>query len=257
MDGQRANEAVAAEDGKRIIPAEYRCLSGSILKLIAVATMLLDHVSALLLIKDPTFTTPVITLSGTGYSLYFIFRSIGRIAFPIFVFLLVEGFIHTRNRLRYGLSLGVFALVSEPIWDFAHFGVISDPSSQNVFFTLLIIYIAMCLIEEFDNDQLIVALGLAACVILAFTLLADYGVAGLALGLVTYGLRKHEALRFAASICVLNFEPQAALVFPFMALYNGKRGFVGKGTVVKYAFYAFYPVHLLVLGLIRWHVGLF
>ena len=255
MDGQLATEAVRPEQERRIVPASYRCLSGSALKLIACVTMLLDHVTALILTHDSAFTVPVVALFGKGYSWYFLFRSIGRIAFPIYVFLLVEGFMHTRNRLRYGISLGVFALISEPIWDFAHFGTFYQTGSQNVFFTLLVAYIAMCLVEEFDHDQLIVVLGLACCVILAFTLKADYGPMGLALGLVTYGLRRHEALRFAASICVLQVEPQAAFSFPFMALYNGKRGFVGKGNVLKYAFYAFYPVHLLILGLILVWMG--
>ena len=73
---------------------------------------------------------------------------------------------------------------------------------------------------------------------------------------MTFGLRKMEALRFAASICVLQVEPQAALSFPFMALYNGERGFVGKSAVAKYAFYAFYPAHLLILGLMLVQMGI-
>ena len=257
MEERIANVTEAAEDEKRVVPAAYRCLSGSVLKAVAVVTMLIDHIAALVLISDSVYTSAAVTFLGQGYSWYYIMRCIGRIAFPIYVFLLVEGFIHTRSRFHYGLSLGVFALISEPIWDFAQFGVLMDPSSQNVFFTLLIIYLSMCVVDEFDDDMLIALLGLAGCVILAFTLQADYGPEGLALGLVTFGLRKHEPLRLAASTCVLSFEPQAILAFPFMMLYNGERGFIGKGALAKYAFYAFYPAHLLVLGLIRWHVGIF
>ena len=78
-----------------LIPGKYRVLSGSALKLIAVVTMLIDHIGFALLSQNP-----IVLFSAFGYSvtLYSIARSIGRIAFPIFAFLLVEGFLHTRNR---------------------------------------------------------------------------------------------------------------------------------------------------------------
>ena len=255
MDEQHVGETGQVETIKRIIPAEYRCLSGSVLKLIACATMLIDHVAAFILVFDPAITNNNVVLFGVATSWYLILRNIGRIAFPIYVFLLVEGFFHTRSRACYGISLLVFALISEPIWDFVRFGVFYESSSQNVYFTLLVAFLAMYFVEEFANEQLISVLGLVLCVFVAYTFNADYGPIGLALALVTYGIRKHEALRFAASECLLYSEPWAALAFPLMALYIDKRGFVGKGAVAKYAFYAFYPAHLLVLGLILVWMG--
>ena len=241
-------EALLFEE--RILPVQARCLSGSALKLIACATMLLDHVAGLLFVHMPQMTATLFVAFNKQISWYYLCRSIGRIAFPIFVFLLVEGFFHTRNRVRYGVSLAIFALISEPIWDYARFGTFAQFGSQNVFFTLLIGYLAMCAVEELRGMPVFMVFALAYCVYMAFSLHADYGPMGLALILVTYGLRSREALRDAASICVLQSEAQAILAYPLLALYNGKRGFVGKSIVAKYAFYAFYPVHLLVLGLI-------
>ena len=218
--------------------------------------MLIDHVAGLILVHMPQMATTLFVAFGKKVTWVFILRSIGRMAFPIFVFLLVEGFFHTRNRVRYGISLAVFAVISEPIWDYARFGTFAQFGSQNVFFTLLIGYAAMCAVEELRGMPIFMVLALAYCVYMAFTLHADYGPMGLALILVTYGLRRWEALRDAASICVLQSEPQAILAYPILALYNGKRGFIGKGTVAKYAFYAFYPAHLLALGLLLHAMGI-
>lgn len=241
---------------RHILPEQARCLSGSALKLIACATMLIDHVTALILVHMPQMTSTLFVAFGKQVSWYYICRGFGRIAFPIFMFLLVEGFVHTRSRVRYGISLAAFALISEPIWDYARFGTLAQFGSQNVFFTLLIAYLAMCAVEELRGMPLLMVLSLAWCVYMAFVLHADYGPMGLALALVTYGLRSREALRDAASICVLQSEPQAILAYPILAFYSGKRGFVGTNPVLKYAFYAFYPAHLLVLGLLLHALGI-
>ena len=252
MDGAENN--ILLEE--HLLPTQARCLSGSALKLIACATMLIDHCAALILVLDPAYTETLFVCGGIRVSWYLILRSIGRIAFPIYVFLLVEGFFHTRNRARYALSLAIFALISEPIWDYARYGTLLQPGSQNVFFTLLFGFLAMCAIEEFRQEPLTLTLSLLCCVILAFAFCADYGPMGLGLILVTYGLRSREALRDAASVCVLQSEPQAILAYPILAFYSGRRGFVGTNPVLKYAFYAFYPAHLLVLGLILHAMGL-
>ncbi len=243
-----------ADDG-RIVSARRRCLSGSALKLIACATMLLDHVAAHLLRFQAAYTRVLFSAFGADVSWYWIFRSIGRIAFPVYVFLLVEGFLHTRNRVRYGASLGAFALISEVPWDLEHFGVALELSSQNVFFTLLLGYLALCALEAFDANQAAQALALLACFFAVCAIRADYGLMGFGLILVTYGLKHHEALRDAASMGVLSSEPQAILAYPLLALYDGTRGFVGTGALVKYAFYAFYPIHLLIIAVIKMWLG--
>ena len=94
-----------------VFPEKYRILSGSALKMIAVITMLIDHIGAVLLSMYQPAQKILFTLFGREYNVYLIFRDIGRAAFPIFCFLLLEGFRHTRSRFRYGRNLLFFALV--------------------------------------------------------------------------------------------------------------------------------------------------
>ena len=131
-----------------LAPDRYRVLSGSALKVIAVAAMLVDHVAKFILAHYPWFTATRFFLGSKEISAYVLCESFGRIAFPIFCFLLVEGFIHTHDRQRYGLSLLVFAIVSEVVFDLARRLTPLDPSYQNVFLTLLISYLGLCALED-------------------------------------------------------------------------------------------------------------
>ena len=87
------------------LPAKFQVLSGSALKLIAITQMLIDHTGLMILYNYPATTATLFSFGGVDYSWYRIFRDIGRAAFPIFCFLLVEGFLHTHNRKKYGLNL--------------------------------------------------------------------------------------------------------------------------------------------------------
>ena len=100
------------------LPERFRVLSGSVLKLIAIILMLIDHVGVMILYNCPATTATLFSFGGIDYSWYRIFRDIGRAAFPIFCFLLVEGFLHTHDRKKYGLNLFVFACISEIPWNF-------------------------------------------------------------------------------------------------------------------------------------------
>ena len=93
-------------------------LSSFALKCIALITMIIDHVGAIL------------------YPEARVLRIIGRIAFPIYAFLVAEGFYHTKNVKKYMLRLLLFALVSEIPFDLALTGQILEFGHQNVFFTL-------------------------------------------------------------------------------------------------------------------------
>jgi hypothetical protein len=192
------------------------------LKLIAILVMLIDHVGA-------TLISP-----ATQPELYFVFRSIGRLAFPIFVFLIVEGFYHTKNVQKYMIRLGVFALISEIPFDLALYrpihgtefiddfnsvfrnGFHSDSfaqlldnlnQDQNVFFTLFLGLAMIYLMKQVEiryEKQLLVSNLLDAAITIGFCLIAvflktDYSYAGILLFVACYLFRGSNIL---ISLCL-------------------------------------------------------
>lgn len=131
-------------------------LSGSTIKLIAIIAMLIDHIAATVLERMIMRSGYLIaTISSESlenwmnehlllYGSYFFMRMIGRFGFPIFCFLIVEGFMHTRSRLKYAMRLFLFALISEIPFDFAFMGKWFYTGYQNVFFTLFLGLLALC-----------------------------------------------------------------------------------------------------------------
>ena len=248
-----------------------RTLSGYELKIIALATMLIDHIGAVVLWRYMEATGQYSDWIVTEYQLL---RYIGRMAFPIYCFLLVEGFLHTRNVGKYALRLGIFALLSEIPFDMAFNYSYWDPSSNNVFFTLfigLLLVWGISVVEKFYEfwmekklDAFIgglatVAVGVLMVVPAMFlaekVLCTDYGMAGVVAILVLYLFRKNRYLAFTLSIMALgvllsNSSEYLALIMLYpLSLYDGTRGDRG-GKIHKWLFYGFYPVHLLVLVLI-------
>ena len=234
-----------------VIPQKLQILSGSALKVIAVMSMLSDHIAYLFI--DPKAYV-IVSAFGKELTLYWLMRFIGRMAFPIFAFLMVAGIRYTHSRLRYGLNLCVFALVSEVPWDLLVYGKWMAFEKQNVFFTLLLGYVAICLYEKFHGRFLLQAGILAGLFAVAVFLHADYGYTGYVFILLIYALQNHrfiQALVAASGLLPGGFQPVLAYL-PLM-LYNGKRGFI-HGNGLKYAFYAFYPFHMLALFLIRMYL---
>ncbi len=236
----------------RLIPERYRFLSSSGLKIIAVIIMLIDHTASVFLENDPVV---LFRIAGRGITLYFIMRTIGRIAFPIFAFLLAEGFHYTSDRRKYGIRLLIFALISEIPWNLVHSGKLFY-SGQNVFFTLLLGYLGLCVIEDLKTSPKKTK-GIALLFILfviSILLRADYGCSGFGFILLMGLLRDYPVFRAATGACFLSSRWQAGLAFIPIAFYNGKRGFI-KGPVLKILFYAFYPLHMLILFLIKKNRG--
>ena len=213
--------------------------SSSQLKVIALLSMLIDHIGVGIISK----------LYGYN-SVYWLNRVIGRTAFPIYCFLLVEGVSKTGNRRRYVRDLLVFAIISELPMD-----IMAGTSweAQNVYWTLLLGAVMLMLLEKITEFKwfwhFIVVL---ITVSLSETLRIDYGVYGILMLYAMYILKKRRALMLCASyfiLSVLYLEEWSLPAFLFIGAYNGKRGFVhGK---IKYIFYWFYPIHLLVITLIR------
>jgi len=219
-------------------------LSSFVLKVIASIAMLIDHMAVVFL-----------PYGSAGYN---IGRGVGRIAFPIYCFLLVEGFFHTRNLRNYMIRLGIFALISEAAFDYA---LIPRPFwnlYQNVFFTLLIGLIVISfydyIIKKYRAqpvmmNTLAVITIIAGC-FLAVALKTDYSYLGILFILCFYiyhNQKKKMAICFVLLVGFLCGGVQffCILALPLLYFYNQKQG-----PKVKYAFYAFYPLHLFVIGLI-------
>ncbi len=252
-------------------------ISGFILKMIAVLTMLIDHMAAVVLAEE-LFYSPAKLLESGYYrqwlALYELMRIIGRMAFPIYCFLLVEGFLHTRSALKYAQRLFLFALVSEVPFDLAFNRTWWDMSYNNVFFTLLLglfVMIGIRWAEErfrprsaegwkhwrdlFIRSAAVMTVVLAGMFIAEDILCTDYGAGGVAAIAALYLLREHRIAAFTAAVLLLVLlcsgdEIAALLMLVPVYLYNGTRG-----RQMKYAFYVFYPVHLLILAGIAHFLG--
>lgn len=234
---------------KQQISKSWQLNSGD-LKLLAMITMLIDHFGAAFL-----FFYMNIGDNRLKYrELYNIIRSIGRISFPIFIFLLVEGLYHTRNIQKYLLRLALFSLISEIPFDLAFRRQIFDWQYQNVFFTLLIGLAAIALMQYknkfFKNipflNYLVNILIAAAAMLLAKVLKTDYSWAGVLAILTAYWLRSSDLQMWFVCLVLFFFssdlELYALFCIPFIAHYNGK-----KGHLPKWMPYLFYPIHLLIL----------
>ena len=224
----------------------YQILDGTALKLIAMISMVFDHVGDLFF---PALLWP---------------RMIGRLAMPIFSFCIAEGFAHTRDRKKYLLRMGLFAQISEIPFDLAFEGRLGF-SHQNIMLTFFLSILALMLYDRIRGGKdgaakqippgrtLLGVLAVAAFAVLAFLLRADYTVFAVIAVFLFYALRqKHPLIRSGVGVAFLSLTRTigyyCATGFSFipLALYNGKKG---KG--LKWLFYVFYPGHLLLLAGIK------
>ncbi|MDO4977939.1 MAG: TraX family protein [Eubacteriales bacterium] len=222
------------------------------LKYIALFTMIIDHAT-------------IIFQSCLSPETYYILRGVGRLSFPIYCFLLAEGFFHTRDRIHYLKRLMIFAIISEIPFDLTlQQGYLSIGSGnlldilhwehQNVFFTLAWGFISMLLMEAIpkrNSMQILGPLGILLAILSAEYLYFDYGAAGVLTILLFYlYLKNQENASFPLIICFiplvmlsLSSSVQLACLLSLLPiwLYNGK-----KGQGPKYLFYIAYPAHLLI-----------
>ena len=211
-------------------------LSGSALKVIAMISMVIDHVA--------------LYLMEHGTVLYETMRCIGRIAFPVFAFLIAEGFIHTRSRYRYFFTLLGFAVISEIPWYLLN----GADGTHNVMFTLALGLATLMVLENLLQRSLVLGflwtLGMAG---LAFWLEVDYEWRGILLIVILYLFNRHghsfpysKGMQFFCTFALIMHYGVIGAVMACMilCLYNGTRGFI-HGSIAKYGFYAFYPVHLI------------
>jgi len=234
-------------------------MSAFVLKIIALISMLIDH-------------------TGAVFPEYFglEFRVIGRVAFPIFVFLVAEGFRYTKSPAKFLARLFVFAIISEPFFDLAFGNEVNFFARTNIFYTLFLGGVAICIHKFADKACRAegatigqkVRIICTAVVMFPFPFIAanalttDYGAYGVVFIFAMYIIR-NKALRIVAMVLLCLYQHQNRIsiglehgfdVFPLLewmlipatlvpvilvAFYNGKRG-----RSLKWVFYVAYPAHL-------------
>ena len=243
-------------------------MTNSMLKVIACLLMLIDHTGATLFPEN------------------MILRLIGRLSFPIFAYLIAMGYSKTNSFSKYLNRLVIFAFVSQipfslafgeqtsihSFSDFLRFFVGSPSPHLNIFFTLAFGLLAIRIWDKgtfiFGKTLAVVALG-----IISELLHTDYSMYGIIMILGFYIFRHSKIKTFISQTCIYllfsaseviyySYKFQVAsmeliwfnqalslLALTFIFMYNGK-----KGMNLKYFFYAFYPVHLIVLSIIKMNI---
>lgn len=246
--------------GTDLTTAKHFDLSSAALHIIAMTLMLIDHLWATLLPAQEWLTC------------------LGRVAFPIFAFMAVEGYFHTRNFKKYALRMLLFAVASEIPFDLMYGGTWFYPVHQNVIWTLLLGLLGIRLMEAVRKKQKL-WLYILVCVLTVIAGLAvgtlgmvDYYGAGILTVFVFYFFRGRKWWCFLGQLAALyyiNVQILGGLMYPITLfgmeleicqqglalfallpiwLYRGRQGYHSKPF--QYVCYAFYPVHMLILYLI-------
>lgn len=209
------------------------------LKLIALITMTIDHIGMILVSHDSVYYMPL--------------RTIGRLSFVIFAFLITEGLLHTRNKQRYiGVLFGFAFLINILAIYLGYYNF------SNIFYTLGLGALAIYLINHFSNIilQIVALFAILSC---AVALEVDYGAFGVMVIVlidvsrtITNNVRYIRELVMALSYYLMinifdkpHIQMFGIFAFLIIMLYNGKRGYYN--PKLKYLIYVYYPIHLLVL----------
>lgn len=266
VDGRTEKKRETMSKLKNGIPANS-------IKIIAACLMLIDHIAAFLIYPK---------LANGGFEdyyfwndLYWSMRIVGRVAFPLFAFFVVEGKKYTKNPWKYIARLLGFAVISEIPFVLArkgHMRVVSGEfpyvSMTNVFFTMAIALFAMILMDwlvKRISTMIFVLPVIYITVFVADIVDCDYGLYGVLAMEVGYlvgkitdymislGKMKEKEGQMAViiAICTILFfmngiEKYVVFAIIPVLLYNGERG---RGS--KYFFYAFYPIHIMVLYAVK------
>lgn len=224
----------------------FAFLDGTMLKIIAMVSMVFDHVG------DIFFTDLLWP------------RMVGRLAMPLFSFCIAEGYIHTRDRNKYLLRMGIFAMVSEVPFDLAFENNINI-THQNIMLTFFLAIAALRLFDLIRGERkeatgkysagktVLGILAVIAVAGIALALRADYHIFAVIAVFLFYlfkdtknYIRSGVGVAFLALTRTMGYYCATGLSFIPLLFYNGKKG---KG--LKWLFYAFYPGHLLLLYLLK------
>lgn len=230
-----------------------KCLSNFDLKLIAIITMTIDHIGIVF-----------------GTSFYNLLRAVGRLSFPIFAFLLTEGYVHTKSFSKYFLRLLVLALISEVIYDYVFFGSFIYRGANNIFFTLALGLLTLFLLDKSkglikkyfkDKVDLFIILPITYLLIIVIMGLMgeflnfSYGMLGILVISFFYLFKDNFPLvviSVTLSTLILGEGIQYFSLFSLILIYFYNKKL---GMKCKLFFYLYYPLHILVLGFIKMLMG--
>ena len=237
-----------------------KCLNKLTLQIFAMATMLLDHIWGSGLVSTQWLTC------------------VGRLAFPIFAFFIAEGFAHTHDWKQYLKRMAIFAVISEVPFDLMAGGTPFYPIHQNVMFTFCIALLCLAWLDRLKKKHqgsLLWAADILLVCLVGFVAgtvtFVDYYGYGVLTVIIFYLCRDSKWGWLASLICLwyINWEALAGLVYtvgsfefpqqglallslPLIWLYNGKQGPHNKA--IQYGCYAFYPVHLTIVGVLAVYI---
>lgn len=227
------------------------------LKIFAIIFMTIDHMAICL---GLTYTDGRYFLSGLmTRDTYDMFRTIGRLAFPIFCYLIVEGLTYTKNVMNYIIRLFIFALLSQvPFSLMTKREPFVFQNNLNVYFTLALGLITIAVIDYFRKKQkkgeinkpiffLISAVAIICTTTFADTIRTDYSGYGVLVIIIFYVFKDKPLLTLLALYIATynmssNLEMYALFSLIFIVLHNHQ-----KGPSMKYFFYLYYPLHMLIL----------
>ena len=221
-------------------------INGAQLKYIAFASMFIDHFNKAII-------TPFLTGTGPMVIITTIFDILGRIAFPIFAFMVVEGFFKTKSQWKYLRNLLIFAVISEIPYDMFQSAEFVNTWSQNILWGLALGLFTIMIIDKLKDyikkrplwifiSLLIVALSSLGSMLIS----SDYEYYAIIIIYLYYIFYDKRPVASGLGYLVIIKEIYAILGFATVLLYNGE-----KGKQNKIFNYLFYPVHLLIFGIIR------
>ena len=222
-------------------------LTGNQLKILACIAMFADHSAKAWAIR--------------GMSRLLMAQVLGRIAFPIYCFFIAEGFFHTRSRRNYILRMALFAAISEIPYNLALHRSISYPAVQNTLCSLtlgLLLFSCLSYVESFRTMRIELSWILRLLLVAGFAVAAhylhvDYHERGLLCMAVMYFLRNQRpysvpVLWACLPLNMNNFSNPGSFLSAFpLHFYRGERG----TAKLKYFFYLYYPLHLVIIFLIK------
>lgn len=189
-------------------------------------------------------------LAGVGSVL----QLIGGLAVPVFAFLLVEGFRNTSDYRKYMLAVLLLALVSEMPYDLAMSQTLLEFSSQNAVMGTAVSLVMLYLLAAADgkgaSGRVLQVMTVLGAVLWVTLLRAQYGLCMVLLAAVLYLFRERSGIKTVLGIVISLLYVTGPLAFYGIWCYSGLR----KDRLPKYFYYAFYPLHLLILALAAWVV---